>query len=31
VPASVPAAAPAPVKKESAEDQLKKKLKGLFN
>ena len=31
VPAPVPGAAPAPVKKESAEDQLKKKLKGLFN
>jgi len=30
-PAPQPAAAPTPEKKESAEDQLKKKLKGLFN
>jgi len=30
-PVAVPTPAPAPVKKESAEDQLKKKLKGLFN
>jgi hypothetical protein len=31
VPTPQPAATPVPEKKESTEDQLKKKLKGLFN